>query len=357
MFPLQIPFGQPRATADFAELKRDIEALVAAQLLEHRVAKRELFEKMGSDRWPVRVAFESVDSLAAALDRADELRAVRSAIRLTRELCPALEPWLRLRADRIPAYSKDWPHLLAVCRYFDKHPHPNCFARQVPLPIGTKFIEEHAGILRELLDVVLGDEVNGQVGAFAERFHLMVDPPQVRFRLLDVTLQQRTGWPVADCTISLPAFSELKWSVKRTLIVENRDVFLCLPEVLDTVAVFGSGKAALLLSECEWMRMTDLVYWGDCDEAGFGILSSLRASFPNLRSVLMDQDAWVRWRHLATPGRRDPTSRHVHLTESERAALRDVLSGPLMLEQERIPPAFAADAIAKAFAISDAIGG
>lgn len=30
LFPLQIPFGRPRTTADFAELKRDIEALAAA---------------------------------------------------------------------------------------------------------------------------------------------------------------------------------------------------------------------------------------------------------------------------------------------------------------------------------------
>ena len=70
----------------------------------------------------------------------------------------------------------------------------------------------------------------------------------------------------------------------------------------------------------------------------------------------MDEDAWVRWRHLTTPGRRDRTSRHTHLTEPEHAALRAALSGPLMLEQERLPPAIAADAIAKAFALSNAIG-
>lgn len=352
IFPIRIPFGQPKASEDFAVLKRDIEALAAAQLpwtIEWQSVNTRKWGRQ--DRWPVRVTFESANSLAAALGRCDELHAVRSALRLTRELCPALEPWLLHQAHRIPSHFKVWPELLSVCRYFDEHPQPNCFARQVPLPIGTKFIEEHAGLLRELLDVVLGGRVNGQAASFAERFHLKIDSPQIRFRLLDVTLQRQTGWPVADCTISLPAFSELNWSVKRTLIVENRDVFLCLPEVSGTVAVFGSGKAALMLSACEWMRTTDLVYWGDCDEAGFGILSSLRASFPNLKSLLMDEDAWVRWGHLATPGRRDPTSSHTHLTGSEHSALRAVLDGPLMLEQERIPPAVAADAIARAFAI------
>jgi hypothetical protein len=79
------------------------------------------------------------------------------------------------------------------------------------------------------------------------------------------------------------------------------------------------------------------VYWGDCDEAGYGILSNLRLSFPRLRSVLMDETAWVKWKHLAVLGKRDCSVKHTGLTASERAALNGVLAGPWMLEQERIP--------------------
>lgn len=172
---------------------------------------------------------------------------------------------------------------------------------------------------------------------------------RVRFRFLDGELQRRVGWPLPDCAVPLPAFSGLDWRIDRVLIVENRDVFLCLPNVCNTLAIFGSGKAALLLCGCKWMSAAQLVYWGDCDEAGFGILSSLRSSFPHLRSALMDEDAWARWKHLATPGRRDTAARHAHLTPSERVALTEVVRGPLMLEQERIPPMAAAEAIVRAF--------
>jgi hypothetical protein len=236
---------------------------------------------------------------------------------------------------------------MAVCRYFDEHPTPLCFPRQVPLPISTKFIENNAGILRELLDVVLGDRVKAEAAGFEERFHLLVEPPQIRFRFLDSEMQRRVGWPVSDCAVPLPAFAALDWAIDRVLIVENRNVFLCLPTVCSTLAIFGSGKAALLLSACKWMSAVDLVYWGDCDEAGLGILSSLRGSFPRLRSLLMDHDAWVRWKHLATPGKRDTTARHSHLTGSELAVLTEVLKGPSMLEQERIPSAVAAEAIVR----------
>ena len=79
------------------------------------------------------------------------------------------------------------------------------------------------------------------------------------------------------------------------------------------------------------------VYWGDCDEAGYGILSGLRSVFPHVRSVLMDECSWHQWKLLASPGRRDPSVRHDHLTDTERAALGLVLAGPWMSEQEKIP--------------------
>jgi hypothetical protein len=97
------------------------------------------------------------------------------------------------------------------------------------------------------------------------------------------------------------------------------------------------------------MASTQIVYWGDCDEAGYGILSGLRSSFPQVRSLLMDHTAWCRWRHLAVPGQRDASARHAHLTDVEREALNAVVAGPWMLEQERIPPAEAERAVLTAF--------
>jgi hypothetical protein len=150
---------------------------------------------------------------------------------------------------------------------------------------------------------------------------------------------------VVECAVPLSTFAALKWSIDRILVVENRDVFLCLPEIPRTLAIFGSGKAASLLLHCDWIASADIVYWGDCDESGYGILSDLRSRFPQTRSVLMDDAAWAQWKHLAIHGRRDPSVRHVHLSPAERAALEAVVTGPWMLEQERIPPCDAESAL------------
>jgi hypothetical protein len=349
LFPLRIPFGRPKTTADFAVLQKEIEALAAAPL-PWRIDWEEIqTRKWGRQRWPVRVAFDSAESLALALNRTQQLERVREAIRLARDVCPALEPWIRTRADRIAEHLEYWPGLVAVCRYFDDHPQPKCFARQILLPVGTKFIDEHSAILKELLDVVLGDRANQGATAFADRFCLLTEPPQIRFRFLDSRLQSACAWPVTECSIPLPAFTELSWNVQRVLVVENRDVFLCLPQLPQTLAIFGAGKAAAVLPCARWLAEADIVYWGDCDDAGYGILSALRARFPRLRSVLMDDVAWSTWKHLAIAGKRDASVRHMHLTDAERRAHDAVLAGPWMLEQERVPPVDAECALRRAF--------
>lgn len=348
-FPLQIPFGRPRTTGDFSILRREIELLASSSHGWHIDWKEVQTRKWGRQRWPVRIVFNSIEEMARALGRSTELDAFRIALQTARKQCPALGPWLCAKADRVPEYLNDWSGLIAVCTYFDANPRPRCFARQIPLPVSTKFIEQHAGILGELLEAVLGDRINPGGATFEERFHLLTEPPQVRFRFLDQDLRKEEGWPVTECSVPAPVFAHLSWKIPRVVVVENRDVFLCLPQIPGTLAVFGCGKAASLLPACSWMNSADLVYWGDCDEAGYGILSTLRSHFPHLRSLLMDELAWKEWKHLAVAGKRDPAARHDRLSNAERAALNEVLAGPWMLEQERIPQSTVERSLAKAF--------
>ena len=337
LFPLQIPFGKPRATDDFEVLRRKIAALKNTPAAWHIEWDEIRTRRWGTQSLPARITFACAEDLANTLQRSEELRRFRDALQLAREKCPKLEPWLRAKAHRIPEYLDEWSGLVSVCAFFDANPKPRCFARQIPVAVNTKFIEDHAGILRELLDVVLAERVDASSESFVERFHLFLDPPQVRFRFLDEALRIEVGWPVSDCSVPAPVFAEFAWKIPRVLVVENRDVFVCLPQIQSTLAVFGSGKAASLLPRCRWMHSADLFYWGDCDEAGYGILSALRGHFPKLRSLFMDEVTWTRWSHLAVAGKRDATAQHDHLDASERMALKSVLAGPWMLEQERIP--------------------
>lgn len=346
IFPLRVRFGRPPTTGDFGALRAAIEALAVAQYpwtIEWEVVET---RKWGRQRWPAKLSFDSIERLAEAIGRLPELARFREALEYARATCPALEPWLQSRAHRIVKHLDDWSDLVAVCAYFDKNPRPYCFPRQVPVG-ATKFIEGRTGILREMLDATLGDRVT-ESGEFSERFGLLVDPPLVRFRFLDPALQNRVGWPVSSSAVPLPLLAELGWAIRRVIVVENRDVFLSLPPISNMLAVFGSGKAAAILSDLGWLHTADIVYWGDCDEAGFGVLSSLRARLPHVRSVLMDDETWERWKSFVVPGKRDRSARHDCLTAPERRALELAVVGPWLLEQERIPAMEATQALVDA---------
>lgn len=337
IFPLAIPFGRPSTTGDFGAVRANLASLAAAEY-KWQIEWDEIdTRKWGKQRWPRRVSFGSIESLADSLQLKQQLNLFREALAFARSACPKLEPWLQTRAHKIPELLSDWKDLICVCAFFDTNPSPRCFARQLPIPIGTKFIEEHTGILAELLTVVLGDRANLSGLSFEERFHLRIEAPRVRFRFLDVDLRDRTGWLVADCSIYADDLANMRWNIPRVLIVENKAVFLCLPDIPNTLAILGSGKAAVLLSTCKWIENSDLVYWGDCDEAGFGILSSMRALFPKVRSIFMDYESWMRWKGFAVAGKCDVTAQHIHLTSTEVEALVAVKAGPWMLEQEKIP--------------------
>ena len=349
IFPLVIRFGRPSTTENLGAIRAQLESLVTADY-GWDVEKEEInTRKWGKQLWPRRISFESVEKLAAALKLGQQLARFREALAFAREQCVKLEPWLQSQAHRIPELFPEWKELVCICAYFDAHPTPNCYPRQLPVPIGTKFIEEHTGILGEMLTVVLGDRANLDGIRFEERFHLRTEPPQVRICFLDDALRERAGWPVMDSTIFAENLACLEWAIPQVLIVENKAVFLCLPEMPDTLAILGSGKAVSLCHACSWMDESEIVYWGDCDEAGFGILSLLRSRFPQVRSVLMDKPTWEQWNGFATPGKRDPGARFDHLTALETEALDAIMTGPWMLEQERIPAEAAEKAIQSAF--------
>jgi hypothetical protein len=349
VFPLHIRLGRPQTTGDFGEIRRDAAALSRAANGWRVELEDVQTRKWGQQRWPARIVFDSIEEVAQALGRKAELHDVRRAVREGRERLPALDGWLCANAHRVAEHAPYWTGLLDVCGYFDANPRPLCYARQIAAAPDTKFIEQHEAILGEMLGAVLGERVNRDAQTFAERFHLRSEAPQVRFRFLDEQLQIQNGWPVDDCSVSVTSFAGMRWRVPRVVIVENRTVFLCLPRIGNTIAIWGAGKAASVLASCAWLTEADVVYWGDCDEAGYGILSALRARFPHVRNALMDVGTWREWRHLAVPGKRDAGATQLHLTADERAVLQAVIEGPWVLEQERIPTAVADGALGRAF--------
>jgi hypothetical protein len=157
-FPLDLPVG--RLPTDYLALRkaaRDLQAQSKEQrsfgyTLEYQVQQK---RASGTQTLPVRVIIETEQDFLRLIDKDVEFGQFLQDVALIRARLPKLEAWMERYPQRVIEQHEIWPDLLAVCRYFLEHPRPQMYIRELPISVHTKFIEQHRGIVRELLEQIL----------------------------------------------------------------------------------------------------------------------------------------------------------------------------------------------------------
>ncbi len=292
----------------------------------------------GRQNAPDRILFETRDDLLGLLGKRDEFAVFAAAADRLRAEFPELAGPLRAEPRRLVAVAGEVDGLLHVLRCLRGHPRPNFFAREAPLPFDTKFIERHTATLGRWLDAVLPPHaIRADERNFFRRYGLRGIEPHVRLRLLDAALKSELSCPWPELSLPLPGLAALPGRAVRVFVVENLVNLLTFPEQGRGLVIEGRGSAVVELRNVRWLSDAPLTYWGDCDVEGFRILSSLRAVFPHVRSLLMDAGTLDRRRPLAVVGTGARPDVTPHLTAEERAALERCRDDNLRLEQERLP--------------------
>lgn len=351
-FPHDLRFGKTLPRGDYHRFAAQREALLHASKATQgagytvELAPRTT-RRYGEQHLPARIGFDTEADFLTFIGKTQEATRFREALARTRERMPALLPLLARRPHAVLPYLDVWDDLLHVCAYLRAHPRPGCYLRELPVAVHTKFVEAHTGILKSLLDAVLPeDAVHPAETRFEQRYGLRYDEPVVRLRLLDERLRARLGLPVSDLSTPISEFARLPWGGLRAVIVENKMTFLTLPALSGSIALWGGGFQAGLLRAAAWLCNGPLLYWGDLDAHGFMILSQLRAAFPHVEALLMDRATLDAFRAFVVPG--TPVDVHAlpHLTPDEHALFTALARDTLRLEQERIPQAYVAHALA-----------
>src|SRR3989440_1946534 len=223
---------------------------------------------------PTRIALETATDFLRLIDKESEFLHFQRDVALIREQVPQLEAWMLGSPKKVIEYHSDWLGLLTVCRYFLEHPRPELYIRELPLNVHTKYVEEHIGILRELLEHLLPAEVIvPDAPTFQQRFGLREEEPLIHARFLDDQLEKKYGIPLSELCAPRSQFARLDLRPQRCMIIENNMTFLTLPVLPDTFAFHGGGFKVSGLAAISWLRECPLIYWGDLDAQGFQILS------------------------------------------------------------------------------------
>lgn len=341
-FPLAIPFGKPAASVAYTELKKWVMDLLAqakatsgygySVVLETRTTRR-----YGEQSLPAHIFIETERDFLRLLGKQREVDRFSAMVDLTRQQIPQLVDWLARYPQRLVENLTVWPDLLQVCTYFLHNPRPGLYVRELPIPVYTKFIEEHSAILRHLLDILLPAEaIQSAETAFERRFNLRYDEPLLRLRLLDPPLQAVLQWPGDDLSLPFSQAAALPLAGKQVIITENKMNFLTLPARPNTVALWGQGFQVNALQPVAWLQECAIWYWGDLDVQGFQILAQLRALFPQTHSLLMDRRTFDTFRAFVVKGTPTPYAAPAQLTPDEGELYAYLAVEHLRLEQEHI---------------------
>jgi hypothetical protein len=243
--PLSFPAGTP--SGDYGALRREVERLLAGAKprrgfgYEVELQTRSM-RSYGMQSLPVRVKIDSAEDLLRLTGKGSEFAAFQADVAVIRANLPQLEGWLEPNVARVIEHHGIWQELLAVCAYFLANPRPGRYTRELPLAVHTKFIEEHVGILRRLLDALLPtDAIAADESTFEARYGLRYDEPLVRLRLLDPALNLELCLPLSDVSAPVSQVAVLPLGGRECIIVENKQVFLTLPVLPNCLALFGTG--------------------------------------------------------------------------------------------------------------------
>ncbi|MBM1144511.1 hypothetical protein GN155_012065 [Alcanivorax sp. ZXX171] len=361
LFPLTLRLHKPGArdlTERFAEVadwvrtlregakeKKGFGYTVHWRQRRHRV--------QGANDLPDAITVDTEEDALRWLGRRDDAALFSRLADSTLKRFPELRNWLRQRPLRALEQASAWGDILTVLAWFQAHPRPGVYLRELDIPgIHTKFIETHRGLLTELLDAVLPagviDTSATGVRGFNRRYGLRDKPALIRFRLLDDRLAING---LTDLAVPVDQLAQLDPGADTVFITENEINGLAFPPFSNALVIFGLGYRVEALRHFPWLADRRIYYWGDIDTHGFAILHRFRQAFPQARSLLMDRatlDA-----HRPVWGREDDARRFRgelrNLTEAEQALYEtlseDRLAPALRLEQEHIAQSWLRNAL------------
>ena len=208
-------------------------------------------------------------------------------------LAEELPTWAFKHLAELGRYHEDehfWQNICKVARWLKSNKNCNLYIRELPFinSIPPKFIEDNKNLIHSLV-------TQKAIKISFEADHgLLGKQTTARFRSLCKEVPLMLGqMELKELTVPIEDFCNLPKSgilqgIENVFIVETEMVYLTFPECKKSLCILAQGYNANILKLCDWLKEFPLYYFGNCSENSFGMLSSLRGYFENLKSFCMD---------------------------------------------------------------------
>jgi hypothetical protein len=352
LFPMSLPLRRPHVSV-VGERVDDLHRWIHSLQRESRASRGAGYDilwvevesrRSGRVNLPSSVVIPSAEDALQLIGKTTQADRFDDLARRTLKLFPQLQGWLIKNSLRALRSAEDWESLMTLVAWFQAHPRPQVYLRQIDLPgVDTNFIQEHRAVLAELLNEVLPEEAIDRratnVREFDQRYGLLSKPALVRLRVLDGRISTNG---LMDITVPTSHVAQLSLTPSTIFVTKSEINGLAFPETRGSIVIFGLPYDDGRLAEVPWLRDRPLHYWDDIDAEGFANLDRMRTLFPHTASFLMDRETFLEHQRVWTAASDEerPATQFAHLSADELALLDDLVSGRFgvraRLEQERI---------------------
>lgn len=227
------------------------------------------------------------------------------------------------------------------------------YLRALPVTqVHTKFIETYIGFITRCLDIITGNGVSHAGGLIRWLGCIPKPVGWIFVRPLCSKVRESLG-NVPIFKMSQNDLHNFDFPCKNIIVIENETTGLSLPDISETIAVFGGGANVSWLSS-EHISNKQIIYWGDIDSYGFKYLSDARLLCPHIRSIMMDEATILAFEnHMTEDNYYD--GEMPGLTDKELSvcmAMRNKMYTNTRLEQEFISQDFMINTINNTFLLN-----
>jgi len=343
-FPLRISLKAPtaaQAAQDLEHFRYFIRSWKKFSLPHLLQWQQKQYRRLGEQQVPVALQLESMSQLIELLGSKAEVRKQRwdKLMRPILNVHTGLSQVLLKHLTTVEEMTVNDTVLLAqLLPQLQQGLGRRNYLRALPIQgVDTKFVESYLVLIADLLDNLHGGAIS-EHGGLLQWLNCCEIPSgwlQVR-PLCPQSQKQLAGLPLLQ--MDTRTLQKYPLPAARILIVENKQSGYALPELEDTIAVFGGGRNTSWM-QSEWLAQKQVAYWGDIDSWGLAMLSEARSWQHHLQALMMDEATLLQHQtHMINEKESyKPLPKHLNKTELQLFhRLRESYYGKTRLEQERL---------------------
>lgn len=299
------------------------------------------WHRLGKQTIPIAVEFSSAEAISQFIAKDEHWQTMLTRKKLIQSRFTQLSNECCAKAAALTQnlLADDFKVLIDLCLWSES-PRPSpCYQRQIPVRgMDTKWLDRHQGVFKAIMGLIT---VKKQAN-LSEILNIIPRPLMMDIAWLDPYLRSQFG-NLRLMSVSVDEIRKIpiREQIKNVFICENKESGIALPDLPETLAIFGLGYKVKILQQIPWLSGIPLTYWGDIDTHGLAILSQLRETFPQIKSVLMDLSTLESCQDLWTIEDKQFKGDVKFLDEEEEHVFELLQSGALgvgvRLEQERVP--------------------